>query len=109
MRIWIAILVLSGLASGQTALDRLGRTTPKSSFMGFLRSAHEGNFTKATRYLQFAPEVGERERVELARELLFVLDRGFVGNLDSISSKPEGNGDDGMTVDRDTVGAVVGA
>ncbi len=109
MRIWIAILMLSGLAGGQTALDRLGRTTPKSSFMGFLRNAHDGNFAKATRYVQFAPEMAEKERVEIVRELLFVLDRGFVGNLDSISSKPEGNGEDGMAGDRDTVGAVVGA
>ncbi len=64
---------------------------------------------KAARYLQFAPELKDKERMEIARELLFVLDRGFVGNLDSISSKPEGNADDLMTVDRDTVGAVVGA
>jgi len=109
MRIWIAIFVLSGLASGQTTLDRLGRTTPKSSFMGFLQSTHEGNFVKATNYLQYAPGVSEKEKVELARQLHFVLDRGFVGNLDSVSSKPEGNGDDGMSPDRDTVGAVVGA
>jgi len=108
MRIWIAILMLSGLAAGQPSLDRLGRTTPKSSFMGFLRSAHEGNFAKATRYLQFAPEATVKERLELARELLFVLDRGFVGNLDSISSKPEGNNDDGMAGERDSAGAVVG-
>jgi MscS family membrane protein len=77
--------------------------------MGFLRSAHEGSFTKAAKYIQFAPELGEKERVELARELLFVLDRGFVGNLDAINMQPEGNAEDGMTLDRDTVGAVVGA
>jgi MscS family membrane protein len=108
MRFWIGIFVLSGLAMGQAGLDRLGRTTPKSSFMGFLRAAHEGNFSKASRYLQLGAEVTEKERVELARQLQFVLDRGFVGNLDSISSKPEGNGDDGLPTDRESVGVVIG-
>lgn len=101
--------MFGGLLVGQTGVDRLGRTTPKTSFMGFLRSAHEGNFVKATQYLQFGPGVAESERVELARELLFVLDRGFVGNLDGLNSSPEGSGDDGLVPELESIGAVVGA
>jgi len=108
-KIWVGIVFLCGLASGQASLDRLGRTTPRSSFMGFLRSGQEGNFAKATRYLQFGPGVSEKDRVETARELLFVLDRGFVGNLDTLSSKPEGSGEDGVGVDQESIGAVVGS
>lgn len=92
MRILVGIFVLCGMIWGQPGADRLGRTTPKSSFLGYLKSAHEGNFAKAARYLQFGPEVLEKDRVEVARQLQFVLDRGFVGNIDSISSKPEGVG-----------------
>jgi MscS family membrane protein len=108
LRLVSVFVVLSGMVWGQAGPDRLGRTTPKSSFLGYLKSAHEGNFARAARYLQFAPEVSEKDRVELARQLQFVLDRGFVGNFDSISSKPEGSGDDGMPVDRESIGAVIG-
>lgn len=108
-RIWIGFLLLAGLAFPQANVDRLGRTTPKASFMAFLRTAHEGNFAKASHYVQFASEIPEPERIEMCRELLFVLDRGFVANLDTISSKPEGTTDDGLGADHETIGSVIGA
>lgn len=110
MRIALVGMLMCAALSGQgTALDRLGRTTPKSSLLGFLRSAHEGNFAKSAHYMQFGPETAEKERVEIARQLSFVLDRGFIGNIDTMSSKPEGALDDGLPSDRETIGAVIGA
>lgn len=110
MRILIGILCLGAVLGGQNkpapALDRLGRTTPKSSFLGFLRSAHDGNYEKASFYAQFPDGMSAKERIELVRELNFVLDRGFVGNLDSISSQAEGGADDGLAPDREGIGSV---
>ncbi|MBM3760731.1 MAG: mechanosensitive ion channel [Acidobacteria bacterium] len=107
-RVFGVLVVLTGMVWGQSGPDRLGRTTPKSSFLGYLKSAHEGNFSKAARYLQFPAEVPEKDRVELARQLQFVLDRDFVGNFDSISSKPEGSSEEGLAADRESIGAVIG-
>lgn len=104
----LLIALLTGVSAAQTNVDRLGRITPKTSFMGFLRSAHEGNFVKATRYLQFGDQIQEKDRIEIARQLLFVLDRGFVGNLDTVSAKPEGNSEDGLSLDSEFIGSVVG-
>ncbi len=109
MRIFAALLLVCGVMVGQTAIDRLGRTTPKSSFMGFLRSTHDGNFARATRYMQFPAEMPEKDRVELARQLSVVMDRGFVGNLDTISAKPEGSGEDGLGPDQENIGALLGS
>lgn len=91
-----------------TPLDRLGRTTPKTSFLGLLRAAHQGNFARAIRYIQFPPQMTESEKLEASRQLVFILDRGYVGNLDSISAKPEGSPDDGLAGDRESVGAIFG-
>lgn len=106
----IGILFLGGVLGGQTkpapALDPLGRTTPKSSFLGFLRSAHDGNFEKAIAYAQFPEGMPVKERIELVRELNFVLDRGYVGNLDAINSQPEGSADDGLGPDREGIGSI---
>lgn len=104
----MTLIGISAWAQG-TPLDRLGRTTPKSSLFGFLKSAHEGNFSRATHYLQFSSETNEKERLEVTRQLLFIMDRGFVGNLDSVSAKPEGSLEDGLPSDRETIGAVIGA
>ena len=111
MRILIGILCLAGVLGGQSkpapALDRLGRTTPKSSFLGFLRSAHDGNFEKAISYVQFPEGMPLKERLELVRQLNFVLDRGFVGNLDAVTSQPEGSADDSLPADREGIGSVL--
>lgn len=108
MRLAALVFGLAALVWGQSgAVDRLGRTTPKSSFMGFLKSAHDGDFRRATRYLQYPAEVSDGQRVELARQLLFILDRGYLGRLDSLSSKPEGTFDDGLPADRESVGLIL--
>ncbi|WP_031500072.1 mechanosensitive ion channel family protein [Bryobacter aggregatus] len=110
MRILSALLLLVLSVWGQSiTVDRLGRTTPRSSLLSFLKSARDGNYNKAIHYIQFSKQETEKEKLEIARQLLFVLDRGFVGNLDSVSAKPEGAADDGLPGDRETVGAVVGA
>ncbi|MFN7542771.1 MAG: mechanosensitive ion channel family protein [Acidobacteriota bacterium] len=105
-RLLAAFLFAACLTPAQTALDRLGRTTPKTTVLGFLRTAHDGNFNKAAAYLLFDPGASPQHKAEAARQLLFILDRGFIGNLDSISSNPEGAAEDGA--DRETIGAIVG-
>lgn len=114
MRIGLVGILLAAAAwsqekSQEIELDALGRTTPKSSLLGFLRSTHVGNFKQAIRYLQFSPDVAEKKKVEVARELAFVFDRGFVGNLDTVSAKPEGSLNEDLPTDRDGVGALIGS
>jgi MscS family membrane protein len=107
MRVFALLLAAASLCA-QPPTDRLGRGTPKSSFLNFLRVAHQGNFQQAALYMEFAPGQAEPQRRELARKLLFILDRGYVGNLDGLSTKPEGSSDDRLPPDRELVGNISG-
>ena len=114
MRIVLVGMLLAAAAWSQEKpleieVDTLGRTTPKGSVMGFLRNTRAGNFKDAIHYIQFSPDINEKKKVELARELAFVFDRGFVGNLDIVSSKPEGSTSEALPLDRDGVGALIGS
>ncbi len=108
MKISWAILLLAATLAAQDEADRLGRTTPKTSFLGFLRSAHEGSYDKAAEYLQLKSSLKSGEKEEIARQFEVVLDRGYEGKIHEISSQPEGNVQDGMAPDRENVGILVG-
>jgi MscS family membrane protein len=92
----------------QTPTDRLGRGNPKGSFLNFLRVSHQGNFAQAALFMEFEQGTGEEQKKDLARKLLFILDRGYVGNLDGLSTKAEGSGDDRLPPDRELVGNISG-
>ncbi|GAB4371414.1 MAG: hypothetical protein OHK0021_14040 [Bryobacter sp.] len=102
------ILSLASGLYGQTkGPDPLGRGNPKSSFLGFLRAAHEGDLRRASLFLQFSNTPNDKERQEAARQLSFILDRGFTGNLDALSAKPEGSANDGLAQSRELAGHII--
>ncbi len=59
-------------------------------------------------YMEFEAGTSDAQKRELARKLLFILDRGYVGNLDGLSTKAEGAGDDRLPPERELVGNISG-
>ena len=84
--------------------DSIGRDTPRGCVLGFLKAGERGDYAQAAQYLdaRATPE----QMQELAQQLLAVLNRGLVGNLDELSRSPEGNVKDGLRDNRDLVGYI---
>jgi MscS family membrane protein len=75
-------------------LDPLGRDTPRSTVMGFLRYEHTGDYSTAAHYLQLPP--GQHsDLVQLAKELR-VLSANFKGNINLLSDDPNGTVESGL-------------
>ena len=81
--------------NSSAATDPLGRNTPSGTVLGFLQAAQAGNYKAAADYLQMSPTRRQSQGAELAGELKLLMDRAFVGNLRRISTRPEGNPEDG--------------
>ncbi len=90
--------------------DNLGRDTPRSSFIGFLKFTEKFDYKYAAEYLdlrnlphatrQFSGE-------ELARQLDFVIKRGMKIEVDHLSKKATGQVVDGLPDYRDELGRIV--
>jgi len=90
--------------------DNLGRDTPRSSFIGFLKFSEKFDYKNAAEYLdlrnlphatrQFSGE-------ELARQLDFVIKRGMKIEVDHLSKKATGQVVDGLPDYRDELGRIV--
>jgi MscS family membrane protein len=93
--------------SAQPAADPLGRDTPAGSVMGFLGASSRADWPRAARYLD--TKLSEERAEELAQELKVVLDRGLTINLDRISRKPEGEQDERLAKDRESIGTIEGS
>jgi MscS family membrane protein len=88
----------------QKSEDQLGRSTPRGTVLGFIRSAKEKDYALAAQYLDTREKAKEAE--ELARQLQLVLNRGLKVDIDKISRKPEGDLDDESRPTREMIGAV---
>jgi len=84
--------------------DPLGRSTPQGTFVGFLKAMEKGNEDRAVDYLD-TYQTGKRAQ-QLAQELQKILDQGVSVSETSLSSKPEGNINDGLPVNSEVVGIV---
>jgi MscS family membrane protein len=124
--LFLASLASVGLASGQvssllptakpassqpaTPTDPLGRDTPRGTVVGFVHAAQDES-ERAIEYFQPAPK-GHRntpaEEQELVTQLSTVLNVRFSASLGSISSDPEGRGDDQQPRDEIKVGGTRG-
>jgi MscS family membrane protein len=94
-------------AAVATDQDPLGRSTPRGTFLGFIKAAGAENYERAAQYLDLRRS--PRQAEELARQLKFVLDRRLrAQDLDLLSAAPEGNLDDDLPPNRERVGAVKG-
>ena len=69
--------------------DPLGRGTPSSSILGFLKAAQSGDYAIAAEYLQLSPGRRQSEGEQDATRLKFVMDHVFNGNV-SKYNQPEG-------------------
>jgi len=86
--------------------DTLGRDTPAGTIYGFLQAAQNGNYSTASRYLQFKPSTREADREQAAAQLQAVVDRAFTGSLKGISTQPEGTPQTGIPSDRQRIGTL---
>ena len=81
--------------------DPLGRSTPQGTVVGFLKAMERENSERAVDYLD-TQQTGKRAH-ELALELQQVLDRLSV-SATALSSKPDGDLQDGLPINREVVG-----
>lgn len=92
-----------------SALDPLGRDTPRGTVNGFLAATREGDYERAARFLDLS-EVPAAERAdggaELARRIERVLLRTVPLDTKRISDDPTGVADDGLPADLERVGWV---
>ena len=88
----------------QAVDDPLGRSTPQGAVAGLLEAARQGNLEVAAEYLDSRLESPDRQ--ELARKLGVVLDRRLLTRPGQLSSRPDGDLQDGLTAGRDRVGVV---
>jgi len=89
--------------------DEFNRGVPRSSLKGYLKAARDGDYQRASQYLdlRFLPDwVGEIEGSELARQLKIALDRSLWFDLEIVSDHPDGFTDDGLPANRDIIGRI---
>ena len=83
--------------------DPLGRETPSGTVLGFLQAAQAGNYKAAADYLQMPAARRQSQGADLAQKLKYLMDRSFVGGLRRLSTRPDGNPEDGTPNDQ-TIG-----
>jgi MscS family membrane protein len=86
----------------ESSEDRLGRSTPRGTLLGFMRAADSEDYDRAVSYLETSQQ-GDLAR-ELAKQLQVVLNRGSSIDLDKLSGKPEGNLLDTQNPNRELIG-----
>ncbi len=79
--------------------DPFNRGTPRGSMYGYLKACHDGDYERATEFLDLRRiPAGERAArgPELARQFKFVLDRTYWVEFELLSPTNDGNSDDGL-------------
>jgi MscS family membrane protein len=84
--------------------DPLKRETPHGTVTGFLRAAGQKNYELAASHLQLRHRKLSARDQTTAQEFEAILDRHYFGSLDLISRDPEGNLEDGLRPDRESIG-----
>jgi MscS family membrane protein len=89
--------------------DEFNRGVPRSSLKGYLKAARDGDFERASKYLdlRYLPDsMDNSQGPQLARQLKIALDKVLWFDLDVISAHPAGFSDDGLPANRDMAGRV---
>jgi MscS family membrane protein len=81
--------------------DPLGRSTPQGTVIGFLKAMQREDYERAVDFLD-TRQTGKRAQ-QLAVELNYILDQTMSVASTTLSSKPEGNLQDGLPVNRESV------
>jgi MscS family membrane protein len=84
--------------------DPLGRSTPKGTVLGFIKSASQREYEQALLYLD-TKETGASAQ-KLVDALQIILDRGFSGKSALLSTKPEGILEDNLPPSKERIGKV---
>ena len=92
------------LTAPATNDDPLGRSTPQGTVVGFLKAMERRDSERAVDYLNTS-QSGKRAQ-QLVVELHQILDEGLRISSTALSSKPEGNLQDGLPVNREVMGTV---
>ena len=90
-------------------MDEFERGNPRSSVKGFFKAARDGNFERAAKYLDLRNlpwRMEENQETELARQFKIALDRSLWVDLDLVSTRPEGNLEDGLPANREIIGQI---
>jgi MscS family membrane protein len=85
--------------------DPLGRTTPSSAVLGFLKAAQAGEYNIAAQYLQMSAARRQAEGEQTATKLKFILDHAFSGSL-SRYNQADGIPQDGVPLGRQRLGTI---
>jgi MscS family membrane protein len=85
--------------------DPLGRTTPSSAVLGFLKAAQAGDYNIAAQYLQMSAARRQAEGEQTATKLKFILDHAFSGSL-SRYNQADGIPQDGVPLGRQRLGTI---
>jgi MscS family membrane protein len=89
--------------------DEYDRGNPRSSLKGYFKATRDGDFKRAAEYLDTRNLPGWMryiEASELARQLKIALDRTMWVDLELVSADPEGNKEDGLHPNRESIGRI---
>jgi MscS family membrane protein len=118
MRNWIGLIlgmIVAVAAEAQVVPpqpakdDPLGRLTPRSTVVNFLREVQQGNLSTATVYLEVRGRAGSptsEATKDLAQKLQAVLNRSDDIDLSRVSNSTEGTLTDGLPPDEERLGMV---
>jgi len=90
--------------------DNLGRDTPRSSFIGFLKATEDFDYKLATEYMDLRNlphALRKYDSEELARQLDFIIKRGMKIDVEHLSKRITGQVVDGLPDYRDELGHLV--
>ncbi len=87
--------------------DPLGRESPRSSLIRFLRAVEDGRYYQAAQYLQIPASAVNTRGVRLSQELQVLFNSGYTGALNLISDRPEGTDDEGFPANKESIGSFV--
>ncbi len=92
-----------------SAVDPLGRGTPKGMVQGFLKAVEDEDYNRAAEYLDLRSLSSKQKAsgADFARDLQTLLDQGgWIEQAGKLSDSPEGNTNDGLANAVDVVGNI---
>jgi MscS family membrane protein len=91
-------------AAAPATADPLGRTTPHGAVLNFLAAVEKRDLPRAAQYLD--GRFGPQQKAELAVQLKQLMDKRLKLDLNTLSKSPGGNPDDGLPLDRESLGEI---
>ena len=86
--------------------DPLGRTSPRSTLLNFVKAASLGNLQDAREYLQIPPKTSPEQIDALVTQFQTLLDHAYDGDLDSLNDQEIGAINDGLPENLDEAGTI---